>query len=103
MESRHRSWNMVPGLERRNGVTGLRGGVGVALVTMFDEHGEVDPGATGALAADLTARGIRLVLACGTTGEAATLTDKERTAVIEAVRAAVPAGVTVIAGTGAPS
>jgi 4-hydroxy-tetrahydrodipicolinate synthase len=70
---------------------------------MFNDYGEVDPDATGALAADLVARGMRLVLACGTTGEAATLSDKERSAVVESVRAAVPADVPVIAGTGAPS
>jgi 4-hydroxy-tetrahydrodipicolinate synthase len=78
-------------------------GVGVALVTVFTPSGEVDPAATGKLAADLAGRGIRAVLVCGTTGEAATLTAAERTALIEAVRAAVPAEVPVIAGTGAPS
>jgi 4-hydroxy-tetrahydrodipicolinate synthase len=46
---------------------------------------------------------MRAVLACGTTGEAGRLTDSERVAVIEAVRAAVPLGVPVIAGTGATS
>jgi 4-hydroxy-tetrahydrodipicolinate synthase len=84
-------------------VTELPGGAGVALVTIFDDYGEVDLDATGALAADLVARGVRSVLVCGTTGEAATLTGKERAAIIEAVRAAVPAGIPVIAGTGAPS
>ncbi len=84
-------------------MTELPGGAGVALVTVFDDYGEVAPDATGALAADLAARGMRLILACGTTGEAVTLTGKERTAVIEAVRAAVPPDVPVIAGTGAPS
>jgi 4-hydroxy-tetrahydrodipicolinate synthase len=90
-------------MERRDGVTELPGGTGVALVTVFDDYGEVDPDATGALAGDLVERGVRLVLACGTTGEAVTLTGKERAAVIEAVRAAVPGDVPVIAGTGAPS
>ena len=84
-------------------MTELPGGAGVALVTIFDDYGEVDLDATGELARDLVSRGVRSVLVCGTTGEAATLTGKERTAVIEAVRAAVSAGIPVIAGVGAPS
>ena len=82
---------------------GLFRGVGVALVTIFGDDGEIDPGATGKLAADLVARGMRAVLVNGSTGEAATLTGPERAALIEAVRGAVPPGTPVIAGTGAPS
>ena len=78
-------------------------GVGVALVTIFGDDGEVDPGATGKLAGDLVMRGMRAVVVCGSTGEAATLTGPERVALIEAVRDAVPPGTPVIAGTGAPS
>ena len=78
-------------------------GVGVALVTIFDDDGEIDPGATGKLAGDLVARGMQAVLVCGSTGEAATLTGPERVALIEAVRGTVPPGIPVIAGTGAPS
>lgn len=84
-------------------MTTLFSGVGVALVTVFDEAGDLDPGSTGKLAADLTGRGVRAVLVSGSTGEAATLADTERIALIEAVRAAVPDSVPVIAGTGAPS
>ncbi len=84
-------------------MTTLFSGVGVALVTVFDEAGDLDPGSTGKLAADLAGRGVRAVLVCGSTGEAATLSDTERTAIVEAVRTALPAGVPVIAGTGAPS
>ena len=78
-------------------------GVGVALVTLFGADGEIDYGSTGKLAASLAGRGVAAVLVNGTTGEAGTLTGEERTALIEAVRAAVPAQVPVIAGTGAPS
>jgi 4-hydroxy-tetrahydrodipicolinate synthase len=81
----------------------LFSGVGVALVTLFDADGEVDPASTGKLAADLAGQGVAAVLVNGTTGEAGTLTGAERTALIEAVRAALPATVPVIAGTGAPS
>ena len=84
-------------------MTELFSGVGVALVTMFDESGDLDPGATAALAADLVQRGMRAVLACGTTGEAGTLTDAERITIIRAVRDAIPAGIPVLAGTGAQS
>ncbi len=76
-------------------------GVGVALVTIFQPDGAVDPAATAALAADLVRRGMRAVLVAGTTGEAGTLTQDERTALIGAVRAGIPADVPVIAGTGA--
>jgi dihydrodipicolinate synthase/N-acetylneuraminate lyase len=78
-------------------------GVGVALVTLLDESGGVDTASTAALAADLVDRGMRGVLVCGTTGEAATLTDGERTELIEAVRGALPGDIPVIAGAGAPT
>jgi 4-hydroxy-tetrahydrodipicolinate synthase len=84
-------------------MTELFRGVGVALVTLFGDDGAVDPGATGELAVGLAERGMRAILVAGTTGEAATLAGAERGALIEAVRGAVPAGVPVIAGTGAPS
>ncbi len=76
-------------------------GVGVALVTIFDSSGAVDPAATAGLAADLAGRGMRAVLVAGTTGEAGRLTADERVALISAVRSAIPAGVPVLAGTGA--
>ena len=78
-------------------------GVGVALVTVRDARDTPDPGATGDLAARLAARGMRAVLACGTTGEAGQLTDEQRAEIVTAVRAAVPREVPVIAGTGALS
>ncbi|HZD00867.1 MAG TPA: dihydrodipicolinate synthase family protein [Actinomycetes bacterium] len=78
-------------------------GVGVALLTLFDDHGEVDPKATADHAATLVELGARGVVVAGSTGEAATLSVKERIALLEAVRAAVPAGVPVIQGVGAPS
>jgi 4-hydroxy-tetrahydrodipicolinate synthase len=78
-------------------------GVGVALLTLLDSAGDVDLDATGDLAADLAGRGMQAVLACGTTGEPATLTPAERHEVVAAVRGAVPAQIPVIAGTGAPT
>jgi 4-hydroxy-tetrahydrodipicolinate synthase len=78
-------------------------GAGVALLTLFHEDGSIDPGGTAGLARELAERGMRAVLVAGTTGEAATLTNAERSALIHAIRQAIPAGIPVIAGTGAPS
>ncbi len=81
----------------------LFSGVGVALVTIFDASGDVDLAATARHAQDLVRRGLRSVLVAGTTGEAGQLTEAERVALIESVRAAIPADVPVLAGTGAAS
>jgi 4-hydroxy-tetrahydrodipicolinate synthase len=78
-------------------------GVGVALVTLFDDRGELDAPATATLAARLVDLGVRAVVVAGTTGEAAALEPGERVALLEAVRAQVPSSVPVVAGTGAPS
>jgi 4-hydroxy-tetrahydrodipicolinate synthase len=78
-------------------------GVAVALATLFDDRGDVDTAATADLAARLCHAGLAAVVVAGTTGEAATLSPDERRMLIAAVRAAVPAGVVVVAGTGAPS
>jgi 4-hydroxy-tetrahydrodipicolinate synthase len=81
----------------------LTPGVGVALVTLFREDGALDAAATADLAVRLTGLGVRSVLVAGTTGEAATLSPDERRELVAAVRAALPADVPVIAGTGAPT
>jgi 4-hydroxy-tetrahydrodipicolinate synthase len=72
--------------------------VAVALVTLFDDDGRVDHAATAAHAARLAGEGIAAVLVAGSTGEADALTEAERIDLIAAVRAALPAGVPVIAG-----
>lgn len=76
----------------------LFSGVGVALLTMFDDDGSVDVAATVGHAKRLVDAGVRAVLVAGTTGEAETLDDGERAELVGAVRAGVPAGVPVIAG-----
>ena len=78
-------------------------GVGVALVTIFDSVGAVDPGATAELAGCLVEAGIQAVLVAGSTGEAASLSPDERAMLVGAVRAALPPRVAVLAGAGAPS
>ena len=77
-------------------------GVGVALITLFDDRGDLDAPATADLAARLVELGVRAVVVAGSTGEAAALSAEERVELLQAVRSAVPA-VPVIAGTGAPS
>jgi len=83
----------------------LFSGVGVALVTLFQDDGGLDATATAAHAARLVELGIRAVVVAGTTGEAWTLDPGERRELLQAVREAIPPGtsVPVIAGTGAPS
>jgi dihydrodipicolinate synthase/N-acetylneuraminate lyase len=80
-------------------------GVGVALVTLFDDVGEVDYEATTAHAERLVEAGVRAVIVAGTTGEVDALADEERLRLLDAVRARLPAsaGAAVVAGTGAPS
>jgi 4-hydroxy-tetrahydrodipicolinate synthase len=78
-------------------------GVGVALVTLFDESGEVDAPATADHAVRLIELGVRAVVVAGSTGEAAALSLDERASLLEAVRAKLPHKVPLIAGTGAPS
>lgn len=78
-------------------------GVGVALVTLFDDEGEIDAPATAHLAAQLVEAGVAAVLVAGSTGEAATLDADERSDLLIAVSSAVDGRVPVLAGTGAPS
>lgn len=80
-------------------------GAGAALVTLFDDNGEVDYAATAAHAARLAELGTAAIAVCGTTGEVDALSDDERLRLFDAVRAAVPpsSGTAVLAGTGATS
>jgi 4-hydroxy-tetrahydrodipicolinate synthase len=74
-------------------------GIGVALVTLFDDTKALDEKGTADLAARLVDDGVTAVIVAGTTGEADTLEDDERRRLLEAVRARVD-GVPVVAGTG---
>jgi 4-hydroxy-tetrahydrodipicolinate synthase len=78
-------------------------GVGVALVTLFDDKGDLDAPATAAHAARLVEVGVRAVVVAGSTGEAAALSVDEREELLSAVQSAVKGAVPVIAGTGAPA
>jgi 4-hydroxy-tetrahydrodipicolinate synthase len=78
-------------------------GVAVALITLFDDDGEVDAKATAGHAATLVDLGMQAVVVAGSTGEAATLTEAERAKLLAEVRQAVPPATPVLAGTGASS
>jgi 4-hydroxy-tetrahydrodipicolinate synthase len=84
-------------------VAAIYSGIGVALVTLFDEHGELDAAATAGLAGELVERGVDAVIVSGSTGEAHALDPEERVELLGAVRGVVDGAVPVIAGTGAPS
>lgn len=76
------------------------GEVLTAIVTPFDEQGEVDLGRFRALARHLVENGSDGLVVTGTTGEAPTLSDDERLALYEAAVDEVGDDATVIAGTG---
>lgn len=74
-------------------------GTGTALVTPFRGSG-VDHAALAALVEQQIAAGVEFLVPCGTTGEAPTLTDLERRAVVATTVEAARGRVPVVAGTG---
>jgi 4-hydroxy-tetrahydrodipicolinate synthase len=76
------------------------GPVLTAIVTPFDDAGNVDEEAFVALHQHVCANGSDGIVACGSTGEAATLTDDEHLRVIELAVQHKPEGTHVVAGTG---
>lgn len=78
-------------------------GIGVALVSLFDDSGALLVEATAELAARLHERGVTAVLIGGTTGEFWALTPDERLELTAAVRSALPEQVPVLLNIGAPS
>lgn len=75
-------------------------GSGVALVTPMYDNGEVNFDALGELIESQIKNGTDAIITCGTTGESATMTDDERTAVIKFTVERVARRIPVIAGTG---
>jgi 4-hydroxy-tetrahydrodipicolinate synthase len=71
-----------------------------AIVTPFDERGRVDEESFVALMAHLAEHGSDGFVVCGTTGEAATLTDEEHLALIGLAVRERPPGTTIVGGTG---
>ncbi|MGH2911023.1 MAG: 4-hydroxy-tetrahydrodipicolinate synthase [Solirubrobacteraceae bacterium] len=76
------------------------GAILTAIVTPFDAQGHVDEDSFVALMAHLAKHGSDGFVVCGTTGEAATLTDEEHLALIGLAVRERPAGTTIIGGTG---
>lgn len=73
-------------------------GCGTALVTPFTERGELDLPALRALVEWQIGEGINLLVPCGSTGEAQTLSDREREQVVAAVVETAAGRVPVMAG-----
>jgi dihydrodipicolinate synthase/N-acetylneuraminate lyase len=78
-------------------------GVGVALVTLFDDERRVDVSATVQHAATLVDLGVRAVVVAGTTGEFKMLTDGERTGLLAGIVEEIHGKAVVIAGVAASS
>lgn len=75
-------------------------GSAVALVTPFDENGNINFEKIKELVEFQIANGTDAIVACGTTGEASTMNDEEHLSAIKAIVDAVDKRVPVIAGTG---
>jgi 4-hydroxy-tetrahydrodipicolinate synthase len=71
-----------------------------AIATPFDRRLAVDEEAFVALHRHVCEHGSHGVVACGSTGEAATMSDEEHLRVVELACSERPAGTTVVAGTG---
>ncbi|MFJ5758959.1 4-hydroxy-tetrahydrodipicolinate synthase [Neobacillus sp. NPDC093182] len=76
------------------------GQVLTAMVTPFDQHGEIDYNAARALVNYLIANGTDGLVVAGTTGESPTLTTEEKIALFKFVVEVAAGRVPVIAGTG---
>ncbi|HUZ80939.1 MAG TPA: 4-hydroxy-tetrahydrodipicolinate synthase [Gaiellaceae bacterium] len=76
------------------------GSVITAIVTPFDEHLHVDEEAFVSLMHHLAANGSDGFVVCGTTGEAATLSDDEHLGLVELAVRERPEGVSIIGGAG---
>ncbi|MCA0376339.1 MAG: 4-hydroxy-tetrahydrodipicolinate synthase [Gemmatimonadetes bacterium] len=75
-------------------------GCGTAIVTPFTPSGDVDEPALRALVAWQVEQGVHMLVPCGSTGEAATLTAEEHRRVVEITVEEVNGRVPVIAGAG---
>lgn len=78
-------------------------GVATALVTPMQDDGSVNYGLFRDLVEEQVSRGADAVVAAGTTGESAALTDDEKAALISAAARQIRGRIPVIAGVGASS
>lgn len=77
-------------------------GVGTALITPFNENG-VDFESLERIVNDQITAGVNALIVCGTTGEPATMTEKERISAVKCVVETTAGRVPVIAGAGSNS
>ncbi len=75
-------------------------GAGVALITPFKENGEINYDKLEEILEEQIAGGTDCIIACGTTGESATLSEEEHVEVIKFVCQEVKGRIPVVAGTG---
>ncbi len=75
-------------------------GVGTALVTPFTKTGALDEAGVRRLARRQIDEGVHFLVPCGTTGESPTLTEEERTRVVEICAEESGGRVPVLAGAG---
>ncbi len=75
-------------------------GVGTALITPFTRDGALDEAAVTRLARRQVEAGVHFLSPCGTTGEAPTLTHREKLRVVELVLGEAKGKVPVLAGAG---
>src|SRR5512145_2328113 len=75
-------------------------GVGTALVTPFRQDGSVDEAGVRRLARRQIDQGVHFLVPCGTTGESPTLSEDERTRVVEICVEEARGTVPVLAGAG---
>ncbi len=75
-------------------------GCGTAIVTPFTDDGAVDDGALRAFVDAQLAAGVHMIIPCGSTGEAVTLTAAEHRRVVEITVEQVNGRIPVIAGAG---
>jgi 4-hydroxy-tetrahydrodipicolinate synthase len=75
-------------------------GVGTALVTPFTKSGALDEAGVRALARRQIDKGVHFLVPCGTTGESPTLSEEERTRVVQISVEEARGKVPVLAGAG---
>ncbi len=75
-------------------------GTGVALITPFHKYGSVDFSALGTMVDHVIEGGVDYIVALGTTSEAATLTQDEKTAVVEFIVEKNDSRVPIVMGLG---
>ncbi len=90
----------LEGISHNAGQASGLGTILTAIVTPFDEQGRVDEESFVALMHHLAEHGSDGFVVCGTTGEAATLTDSEHLGLIGLAVRERPAGTTIVGGTG---